>query len=641
MFELLLIVITHYAWLAAWMASAGLAGLALQAVLLDFRTAEPPWPNPELAVFFSLSAGLAIQIVLLILLASFHQLNANAVVLSCLVLAALSVWLLSIHPRCVQTLVGVFRQPWREWLAVLPVLLVIAAWLVRPLGPAGGSDPLTYHLPYARFYLEQGGLAVSETLRFPFHAHNLNLLYAASMLRPYSIESPALAQMLHASMGWLSLLGVYGAARIWRGWPTALLAVLAVLLMDEFVYSFSAAFVDNGVMLFVTGAFIALVRWQEKSDHGWLWLAAILAGSAMGTKYLGAMFTVPLGLWVLWHSQRAGLGLGLVVRFTLLVSATGLFWYLRSWWLVGNPVHPFAGDLFGYSIWSAKDLQGQMRELAGHGLEKNGLNLLLLPWKMFTEGHRFNGSVGNSGLLVGLFMSSCFLIRRQRPELLAVHITCLAWLVFWFFSSQVSRYLMIMLPLMSLCAMVVWADMLDGLSAKYTQRVGRALPFLSPENSKTRILVFVILALTLMGGQRGYRDLLNRPLTLQHQQQALLKYQPAYSVAVAAMEDSGIAGGPILQFQLHELRWFFPGEVYGDWMGKHPFREFGHIGESQHWEINSGETLSQQLDAIGAVAVAFHRQPFIQFKPQPLDTYLDEFEPVLVDDRAVLLKPRR
>jgi hypothetical protein len=57
MFELLGILMIHYAWLATWLASAGLAGLAVQSVLLDFGGGEPHWPNAELAVCCAGSAG--------------------------------------------------------------------------------------------------------------------------------------------------------------------------------------------------------------------------------------------------------------------------------------------------------------------------------------------------------------------------------------------------------------------------------------------------------------------------------------------------------------------------------------------------------------------------------------------------------
>jgi hypothetical protein len=419
--------------------------------------------------------------------------------------------------------------------------------------------------------------------------------------------------------------------------------------MDEFVYSFSAAFVDNGLMFFITAAFLAMTLWQEGEgkygqghigrNGGWLWMAAICAGSAMGTKYLGAWFTVPLGLWVLWQSRS----LGLSIRFAVLVSAVGLFWYLRSWWLVGNPVHPFAGELFGYSFWTASDLRGQMSELASHGLEKTWLNLLLLPVKMFTDWHRFNGSTGNVGFLIGLFMASCLLLPLQRASLKPVHWVCIFYLIFWFWTSQVVRYLMIILPLMSLCSVMVWAECFSRLWAPIATslragRAGRA----GKLYAKTGLIALglALLSTGFLGAQQGYRDLLRIPLTPQRQHEVLLESQPAYSAAIAALADERIAKGPILQIQIPEIRWFFPKTVYGDWMGLYPFEKFGRIGPSGHWDINPGSVLVEQVRSVGAVAVVFRKDPGIQFNPQPLESYLDDFEIVAENDKTVLMVPR-
>ena len=243
--------------------------------------------------------------------------------------------------------------------------------MLRPLGPPYGTDALTYHLPYARFYLEQGGLAVIETLRYPLHTHNINLLYSAALIRP----GATLAQMMHAAMGLLALLGIFGMSRHWHNWVTATLSAAGVLLFAEYVRSFGYAYIDNGVVLFVTAAFLCMALWTEDRQNTLLWFCALFAGTAMGTKYQGALFTIPLGLMVLWFSKD----LKLTFRFALLTSLFGLFWYVRSWLISGNPVHPFAGDLFGYYIWTAEDLASQMGELKSHGIDRSLLNFLLLP----------------------------------------------------------------------------------------------------------------------------------------------------------------------------------------------------------------------------------------------------------------------
>ncbi|HUF80068.1 MAG TPA: hypothetical protein VMN03_02950 [Burkholderiales bacterium] len=618
------------AWLAVWLGASFLSGVACCSVMSARATLRGGlWPNPELAAFFALCAGLALQVLVLIALALVGLLRPVPILLAFVGLAACSlVYLVRIRTAW-EDFAACFRLPGAEWLKVVPIVLLILPWVLRPLGPAGGSDSLAYHLPYARFYLEQGGLAVDETLRFPLHTHNINLLYSVAMIRP----GATLAQLLHAAMGWLAMLGVYGMARHWRGWPAAVLAAGGMLLLGEFIYSFSAAFVDNGAMVFVTAAFLALVLWSEGGARGLVWCAALFAGTAMGTKYLGAMFTVPLGLLVLWHSRS----LGLTIRFALAVAVVGLFWYLRSWWISGNPVHPFAGNVFGYWLWTPDELVGQMLELGGHGVAKTWQNFLLLPERLFSERASFNGSTTFGGLLIGAFMLGCLLLPWQRPAVRWLQLSVFAWLAFWFSSAQVIRYLMLAIPLMSLSAAMAWSGLFMRLLSRRDPDSGAPVARLVAFNSIA--LVFVLSGLIAFAVRWLAIDLQRVPLTAEAREAFVLRTQPSYSVALAAEADPRIGKGPVLQFRLPEFRYFFRGKVYGDWMGPHSFSRYGHVGPSNYWEINDSATLYRQVVGTDIRAVVMNKVPDHQFRPQEIASYRAHFEIIEETEGAVLMIP--
>lgn len=609
------------AWLAIWIGACALLGAACWVALAEReRHGAALWPNPELALFFSIGTGLALHVLLLIALAVSQLLRPLPILLALGTLTACSAAFLVLRPARWKAIAASFHLPLSGWLQVLLVLLLILRWLLHPLAPPDGSDALTYHLPYARFYLEQGGLAVDQTLRFPLHTHNVNLLYATALIRP----GATLAQLLHAAMGLLALLGVYGIARHWRGWPTALLAASGMLLLGEFRISFSTAYVDNGVVLYLTAAFLALALWSEGGPRQLLWWAALFAGTAMGTKYFGALFTVPLGLMVLYFSRD----LKLTARFALLVSVVGLFWYVRSWLISGNPVHPFAGGLFGYYGWTPDELSLQMRELRQHGVDKTWPNFLLLPLKLFSEWRSFSDSPGQGGILIAAFMSSCLLIRWQRPAVRVLQLTCLAWLLFWFWSSQVIRYLMLVTPLMSLAAAMAWMGLADRL-----RRVPSAQASLKP------LLAFVV----AFAGYCFYaieRDLSRFPLFEKPREDYVLRTQPSYELALAAAADARIGTGPVMQFMLPEFRYFYTGTVYGDWMGEHAYHRYGHARPSADWEIDESATLHGKVVAAGIRAVVMNKGPVIQFSPQEIPTYREHFDFVLETDRAVLMIPK-
>jgi len=628
--QTLLTLVVDLAWLAAWLAGSAALGLACWiAVARPGAAARDYWPNPELAVFFATASGLALHILLLLALALLHLLRPLPILALFAAVTAASVMFLAASPTNRQALAATFRRPWTEWLPVLPVVFLILRWVLRPLTPAGGSDALTYHLPYARFYLEHGALIVDETLRYPLHTHNVNLLFSAALIRP----DATVAQGIHAALGLLTVLGVYGLARHWRGWPTAVVAVIGMLFVSEFRFSFTTAFVDNGVVLYVTAAFVALALWSENGPRSLLWWAALFAGTAMGTKYFGALFTLPLGLLVLWSSRR----LGLTIRFALAVGAFGLFWYLRSWWISGNPIHPFAGALFGHWLWSPDELVNQMLELKQHGVARTWLNFLLLPVLLFIESARFSDLPGKVGLVVGAFLLSCLCLPWQRPAVRAMQLTGLAWLLFWFWSSQIIRYLMLFTPLMSLTAAVVGAGLIDRLRRQRGESPDAHGPESTGTSRALRIFVAITAAYCLLGISG---DLHKVPLLDHSREHWLRSMQPAWELGRAAEADPRVGSGPLLQFMLPEIRWFYGGTVYGDWMGPWSYHRFGHIGPTGHWEIVPPTALHARMAEAGIRAVVVNKKQVEQFNVRDLPGYRSHFEIVLETDDGALLLPR-
>jgi len=232
------------------------------------------------------------------------------------------------------------------WAIVLTT--VALPLLVKPLQPPVDWDELAYHLPQARFWAEQGGLAVNEWLRYPLLPFNMHLLYAAAM--PFGDE--ALAHLLHAWTAAVTAVLTFGLARRYFDAQVASLATVMLLLATR--WGWSTANVDFGVMLFWTGAFGALALRHESGNPRITWLAAVLAGSAIGVKYQALLFLpVFVALAVVIERRLAALGRG-----ALLLAATGGYWYWRNFLVSGDPLHPLAGDWLGHWLWNATDLEG-------------------------------------------------------------------------------------------------------------------------------------------------------------------------------------------------------------------------------------------------------------------------------------------
>lgn len=628
------IVLREYAWILLWWLSCGLVGAATLMLIQSHAEGQAGGELPtdlplELAIFFSFTSGVVIQIALLIVLAVVNQLYLHTVSLAFALLLAASLWTIaqaqhSSHPP------SWFRWPSRaDSLAVLPVFLLVGAWALKPLGPAMEHDELSYHLPYARFYLEQGGLAVNEYLRYPLHTHNFNMLFTLALMR----DSLSMAHLMHASAGFATLLAVHGVARRQYGSVAAFLAVLLCLGWGELTRSFGNAYVDLALMLFVLASAFALLEWDRQGKNSWLLMAGIFAGAAIGTKYFGLIFAAMLALWVLWSTRK----LRHFMVFCALSGVVGCFWYVRSWLISGNPVHPFMGAVFGYYIWSEEHLLGQMQELKSHGVARTMINLLRLPELFFSSKEVFHGYIRLGWLLLGLFylgvLMSWRLPRAWRPMVVMSG----AFLLFWFLSAQILRYLLPVVPLMALLASAALIEV-----ARLCFRPLPALPSRLSATLNSWILP-ILIALSVVYGARHWRvDLFHVPITAESQHRFLLDNNSGYELLLAAAADPRIGQGPLLQMNHAGSIFFFPGELYGDWNGPQAWWHYlqYHSEGSGAWRVVPAELMAEKLKERGIRGVVFSYDPDERFFPQQRSDYDRYFELVFENRFGFVMVPK-
>ncbi|MBK9615390.1 MAG: hypothetical protein IPO35_07645 [Uliginosibacterium sp.] len=127
----------------------------------------------------------------------------------------------------------------------LIVAIILCDISVRSLYPPLAWDEVSYHLPYAKAWAENGGLIVVPSLRFPLFPLNFNLLYTLGFL----YKSDIFSHFVHALAGVVTAFGVYGYALSICGRPAALLSSGFYIYL---VYGlFGGAYIDLGLSMFV------------------------------------------------------------------------------------------------------------------------------------------------------------------------------------------------------------------------------------------------------------------------------------------------------------------------------------------------------------------------------------------------------
>jgi 4-amino-4-deoxy-L-arabinose transferase-like glycosyltransferase len=324
---------------AGCVAAMLITSFAVGAVAIDRWTPE----KNLLAALFSLAAGLWSLSVAILLVGIFSIRSLPFVFLLA------GCWLLP-APRRFFHRVGSASERLDGW-AKLMLACVIAAALLSLLGamtPPFEYDELEYHLGAPAEYIKAGRITA---LPHNFYS-NLPQLTEMLYLLGLKTSSGVAAKLLHWSLGLLGAVAVYAvAARSWK--REVALPAVALFYCVPFMQDLSeTARIDLATTFFAVLAFGSLLGWlQDRRDNRYLWLSALMAGGAVGTKWTAIpVVLLPAGVFVL-VSRRS---VFLAARYWLLAAAVVLPWLIKNWLFMGNPVYPLLDNVFHSPHWSAE-----------------------------------------------------------------------------------------------------------------------------------------------------------------------------------------------------------------------------------------------------------------------------------------------
>ncbi|WP_313080208.1 hypothetical protein [Pulveribacter sp.] len=582
----------------AWVGIAGmgcvlffhLLGWALSQVWWrgSARHVSEPAASPLLALFFQQALGMGAAMVGLLCLAVFGVFSVRGIA------GAASGVVLTIGAARARQAgrggAGQVREwslaklrPWEALVLACAVALAAAQSWHFP----SAWDDTAYHLPLARAIVDHQALVADEWLRFPYFPAFMQLLFAAGLLLDVS-----LAQWLATWPVVVTLLGLMGATRWLCGH-----AAWGVMAWALYVYSpasrhsLGAAYVDAGLALFGLAAILAAAMWSQASPvmvgrRSWLVIAGLCAGVAGGIKFHGLVIAAALGLAVAWQSvRRAGLQQALVdicVYAGVSLGACG-FWYLRSYWLTGDPIHPAGGAWFGYYLWTQQDMDLQLAEQASHGVPRHWSNFLVALWQV------------HAPYLCLALMWPVLLLRRHAHAWGVVGLVFYLGLAFWFWVSQVDRYLLTVLPAGALlCIGVVQHALACGMSGVVggaARKAGRSgLAFLA-----------VVLGLSLAWASTS--ALLSRP--------SIADQRDAHDEIVLLHEAEALAqryGDKVLNLGYENAFFYYRGQLVGDWFGPAAFPRIADC--SQTCRMRSVGETSDIMRRLGVHLLLIHAEKF-------------------------------
>jgi 4-amino-4-deoxy-L-arabinose transferase-like glycosyltransferase len=308
--------------------------------------------------------------------------------------------------------------------------------------PPTAFDATLYHLPFARAFVESGGVPYLLDRRVPVFPQANEILFAAVLLFGRDVAAQGV-QLLMTLLSAALVIEWGRRAFPDRPWVGGLAG--AVFLGNPIVvYLAGTGYIEAGLTLFVTAGLYGLDRWRLTGERGWLILAAVLAATACDVKYLGLFFLGVAGIGVLLAGGRARLREGLLFGAVALVFLAP--WYLRILAFSGNPLFPFLPRIFGANLWTPTSVAEQQQPHPDHLA-----HWLRLPWDLVFRRDLYNLQPPVSPFYLPAIPLLLFGAVRDRWVRAALLVAALYAFVFTFLPPD-GRYLEPVLPLASLAA---------------------------------------------------------------------------------------------------------------------------------------------------------------------------------------------
>ncbi|HXH38387.1 MAG TPA: hypothetical protein VNN08_07145 [Thermoanaerobaculia bacterium] len=457
--------------------------------------------------------------------------------------------------------------------------IVALPLFVLALYPPIAFDETLYHLPFVAAMARSGAIRFLTELRFPAFPQLHELLCVPAFLLAGDTATHLVA-----------LAEVVILAGLLIEWPPQRLAgVLAAALFlgnPIVIQMATVTHAEVALALFIAAGVYCLDRNTAA--------AGFLIGTACSVKYLGWYFAAAAVVYLLLLGSNRRRGIPLFVGSFL---AGVLPMYARIITLTGNPFFPFLPKLFGTSAWTIP----LPMPIAATTRIANALRLF---WDITFARERLNFQPPYSPLFaVAMLITLIAATRDGRAAFLSA--VCAGYIAIFTFLPQDSRYLMPLLPLVSIAA------------------ASSVVPMLR----RKMIIALSLLAIAPGMAYAGYRLVRQGPppLTAAQRRQYLEDHIPEYR----AIERRG--PGRIYVCGAEQLMYFGNDELLGDVVG--PYTSQTILGNSA-----DSEQLSRTLARLHVRTLLVSRAHCpVAWQRLPA---APPFELVYADDGSVLWRLR-
>jgi len=379
------------------------------------------------------------------------------------------------------------------------------------LTPPISRDALIHHLAVPKLWLKHGGFYEMPWANYAYYPMNINLLYVICLYFKNDIAPKFIHLAFGLGTGWLIFL--YLKQKINRNW--ALLGMLIFITTPIVVWLSTSAYIDLGMTFFTTGSVLAFIKWRDSEYKAfrWLLISSLAMGIAVGSKYnaLIAWFIMNMFLMlsVVRDTRRQTAALQYGLLFFIVAAFVASPWYLKNYFQTGNPFYPLFNKFFQtlhhqsvqsniHNQFVEKTSQLSFFKMREVMYGETFWETLLIPIRMFFQGKDNSYRYFQGALNPILIVFSPFILLNKRyikDKILFVIFSVLFIIMAYFLTAKQVRYILPVLPFLSIIAVMGIKDLVDRLGDGMRTSF---LRFRINDGSISRVVIFITVAILLV-----------------------------------------------------------------------------------------------------------------------------------------------
>ena len=343
-----------------------------------------------------------------------------------------------------------------ETFLIALILIFVLLSFLSALVPPFLWDELDYNLAIPKIYARHHEIIPLFSIwrsEFPF---NINMLFVIGLL----LKNGILAKLFSWSYSILLALAIYTFGKRFYNKKTALIGASIYLSLPMIVNHIGSSYIDIPVAFLVFMSVYCLIIWINYNKNSWLWMSAVMTGLSIASKHTALFFAVTttlLAIFFLFKKEKYS-AIKKIIAYGLIVLLFALPWYVRSYIDSGNPIWPYANDIFKGHYWDDR-LTNEFIHGYKVGYGNSIIDFIKLPWNLTMDSSAFVMLLGWNAIFLA-FVPLLLFYKKIKNVTFYLLVHSILSTVIWFRGLRAMRYLAIY-PALSLISADVVNDLLN------------------------------------------------------------------------------------------------------------------------------------------------------------------------------------